>query len=228
MEDIRLEMVIAAVAMVRDRLQVLIENFNTDDQPSLLRGSVPPDNDLTKSVRKVLQEMTRIEVSSTRVVQIGAFLKPPNRGSDRGAVLSIAYMIIVDPSDAELAELDFVTQRFVPLEEFVRSRSTEKVDAEVVGGARRILQQLIEGTPIALRFCSSRFTLKQLRRVYEEILGHEVDPANFRKKVLAAEDFVEPSSKRITRVGSVGRPADYYKRGLADDLEPPIRFRPTY
>lgn len=224
--DIRLELVVAAVAMIRDRLQIVVVDSGTDSLTSLLRGSISSDHDVTKSARKVLQEKTRIEVSLPRIRQIGAFFKPANRASDQGAVLSVAYLAIVDSADAELAELDFKTQRFVPLEDFERSRSTDRLETDIAQNARRILRHLVETSPIALRFCPSRFTLKQLRRVYEEILGHDVDPANFRRKVLAAEDFIESSSRRKTRVGSVGRPSDYFKRGLADELEPPIRFRP--
>lgn len=222
---IHLEIAVVAVAMIRQQLQILVNTHDNDSRISIPRGSVVPDCELTKSAKTILQREARIDVSSPRVRQVGTFLKPTNQTSERNAVVSIAYMAVVDPSDAELAEIDFEKHRFVPLEDFKHSRNSEKIDVEIAHETHRLLQKLIETTPVALRFCGSRFTLKQLRNVYEEILGHQVDQSNFRRKVMAAEGFIEPRNQRKTRVGSVGRPSDYYKRGLAEELDPPIRFR---
>jgi 8-oxo-dGTP diphosphatase len=74
------------------------------------------------------------------------------------------------------------------------------------------------------------FRLKDLQTVYEAVLGIRIDPANFRRKVEAAEGFVEVVDHEevmaISRPPAItrGRRPTWYRAGRAARLEPPIRF----
>lgn len=61
---------------------------------------------------------------------------------------------------------------------------------------------------VAHRFLGPEFTLAQLRAVYEVILEHRIDPANFRRQILASKT-VEETGNRQT--GSKHRPAKLYR-----------------
>ncbi len=64
----------------------------------------------------------------------------------------------------------------------------------------------------------SKFTLTQLQRTYEIVLGKSLDKRNFRKKILAGSVSSRPTSA-ISRAGTV-RP------GLPVRLEAGISNRP--
>ena len=95
----------------------------------------------------------------------------------------------------------------------------------IIRDARRTARQQLEDTPIALKFCKGEFTLTDLRWVYEAFVLDKVDPANFRRKVEQANDFVRASDSLITFGSEPGRPARLYTAGKTKYLNPPIRFR---
>lgn len=78
------------------------------------------------------------------------------------------------------------------------------------------LRQRTEYSMIAHRFLGEEFTLAQLRRVHEAILGEHIDPANFRRDVLAQELLVD--TKRVEE-GTPHRPARLYR--FRDQSEQP-------
>ena len=111
--------------------------------------------------------------------------------------------------------------------------------SETVFAARRLVPQLLETLPLALQLLEHperTFTLKKLMAVYQQVLGEgiKIDPANFRRKVEAAADFVhpwtpEPRPPGVKRRSGTpnGRPPQLYFAGAATSLDPPIRLRPA-
>src|SRR5690606_4144930 len=88
--------------------------------------------------------------------------------------------------------------------------------AEIVEYALWRLRVKTEYSSVAHRFLGPEFTLAQLRRVHEAILGQAVDPANFRRQSLASGHLVE-TGDYLT--GSAHRPAKLYR--FRDDGAPP-------
>ena len=86
----------------------------------------------------------------------------------------------------------------------------------------------LEATSIATAFMPREFTLTELRRVYEIVWGEELDPGNFRRKVLATPGFVVPTGYQAQPGPEGGKPADLYKAGSSGlaELDPPLR-RPS-
>ena len=78
----------------------------------------------------------------------------------------------------------------------------------------------LEYTTLARSFCEETFTIVELREVYEAVWGCKLDPANFHRKVLASDGFVEvlDGEKKQGR----GRPARLYRAGVAEVLQPAI------
>ncbi len=79
---------------------------------------------------------------------------------------------------------------------------------EIVEYALWRLRVKTEYSAVAHRFLGPEFTLGQLRRVHEAILGHTVDTANFRRQVLATKTLAE-TGEFLT--GSAHRPAKLYR-----------------
>jgi 3-oxoacyl-[acyl-carrier protein] reductase len=115
--------------------------------------------------------------------------------------------------------------RFMPYRTLRDDGILEFDHRTIIRDARRTARQQLEDTPIALKFCKHEFTLTDLRWVYEAFVLDKVDPANFRRKVEQANDFVRASDSLITFGSEPGRPARLYTAGKTKYLNPPIRFR---
>jgi len=80
--------------------------------------------------------------------------------------------------------------------------------AEIIDYAVWRLRQRTEYSMIAHRFLGEEFTLAQLRRVHEAIMGEQLDPANFRRDILAQGQLVDTG--RVEQ-GTPHRPARLYR-----------------
>lgn len=79
---------------------------------------------------------------------------------------------------------------------------------DIVATALERLRSKTEYASLAHRFLGTTFTLAQLRAVTEAILGTAVDPANFRRQVLAQGTLAETGE---TTTGTAHRPARLYR-----------------
>ena len=80
--------------------------------------------------------------------------------------------------------------------------------AEIIDYAVWRLRQRTEYSMVAHRFLGGEFTLAQVRRVHEAILGHQLDPANFRRDILAQGHLIDTG--RVEQ-GTPHRPARLYR-----------------
>ena len=87
--------------------------------------------------------------------------------------------------------------------------------AAIVAYALWRLRLKTEYQAVAHRFLGPEFTLAQLRGVHEAILGEPVDPANFRRQVLAQGRLIDTGQ---VQTGGRHRPARLYR--FADDPDP--------
>lgn len=88
----------------------------------------------------------------------------------------------------------------------VTSVPKSSADKSIVSYAVQRLQWKLEYTNVVYSFLPQEFTLSELQKTYEAILGQILDKRNFRKKILSLH-FLEPTGKR--RFG-VSRPAQMY------------------
>jgi 8-oxo-dGTP diphosphatase len=63
--------------------------------------------------------------------------------------------------------------------------------AEIVAVARDRLRGKVRYAPIGFELLPARFSLTQLQRLYEIVLGADLDKRNFRKKILSLDLLVE-------------------------------------
>lgn len=70
------------------------------------------------------------------------------------------------------------------------------------------LRNKIEYTNVAYALLPKEFTLTEMQKVYEIILGKKLDKRNFRKKIESV-NIIEPAKK--TKYGMKHRPAELYK-----------------
>ena len=91
--------------------------------------------------------------------------------------------------------------------------------------ALEFVRSKLESTSVATAFVTREFTMSDLRIVYEAVWGENIDPGNFRRKVLATESFVVTTGDLAHPGPNGGKPGDVFRAG-SDRLvmlDPPLR-----
>lgn len=182
-------------------LQVLfqhrtIEPFNGELTP--LGGFVQENETLDEAAYRVLTERTGIEELFLEQLQaFGDINRDPG-----GRVISVAYYALLNKAyyDNNLLKkfnCQWVNVNNLPVLYFDHMNMMQKSISR--------LQDKISYTPIALKLLHEEFTMSQMQRLYEAILGVELDKRNFRKKVSDMPYFIKTG--KVDKIGS--------KRGAA-------------
>jgi ADP-ribose pyrophosphatase YjhB (NUDIX family) len=189
-----------------DELQVLLVRRGIppfEGRWAIPGGFVLPNESLDEAARRELREETGVE--DVFLEQLYTFGEP---GRDpRGQVVTVAYYALVSPDRAPpLAGSDAAEARWWPAD---RVPSPLAFDHdEILATALERLRGKLTYTGIGFELLPKKFTLSQLQRVYEAILGEELDKRNFRKRVDAL-GVVKPLNETVI-VGGAGRPAQLF------------------
>ncbi|MCE9577985.1 MAG: NUDIX hydrolase, partial [Deltaproteobacteria bacterium] len=107
----------------------------------------------------------------------------------RGRVVTVAYYALVKLGDHKIrAATDAEGVAWFALDHLPTLAFDHRHIIEV---AHQRLQGKVRYAPIGFELLPPRFTLTQLQRLYEIILGTELDKRNFRKKLLSMDLVVE-------------------------------------
>lgn len=210
----------------RDRLEVLVMRRpeSTPNKWALPGGLVNDGEDLDEAAIRKVAEETGLGLRLRDVHQVRAYGSPDR--DDRWRAIAIAYMALMAHPGTLRPHKDSVEAKFVPYRRLRdNSRLLEFDHVNIIYDARRLARKMLEDTNVAISFCRPKFTMSELRGVYEAFLQHPIDPANFRRKVDAVPGFVEPLDEYADFGSSPGRPAQMYRAGRSTALGTPIRFR---
>ncbi len=162
-------------------------------------GPLIAGEELAESANHTLQDTTGLTPKYLeQLYAFGAIDRSPDR------VVSIVYWALVQPSEASRTN-DDENIRWFPadaLPELAFDHNT------IVDYALWRLRTKMEYSRIAHAFLGETFTLTELREVHEAVLRKPLDPANFRRQILAAKT-IEPTGHRVT--GTSHRPPRLYR-----------------
>lgn len=151
-----------------------------------------------------LQE--EVNIQPAYLEQLYTFSRPHR--DPRGRVVSVAYIGLVNTGKFKLqAASDAAEADWHDLTD-VASLDLAFDHQEVVEMAVERVRGKVRYTPIGFDLLPKKFTLGDLRRLYEAILGRSLDPSNFRKKVL---DLGVLEATGETQEGRGHRPAALYR-----------------
>ncbi len=133
-------------------------------------GHVHWENEnLIDAARRELAEETGIELSRDDLVQIGAF-GDVDRDPRSGRTVSVAYVAFNAEFATPFAGSDASSAQFMDVVEVLAEPNRLEFDhSRIIREAITRVRDLMERTPIALKFCDEEFTLSDLRHVYEVI-----------------------------------------------------------
>ncbi|HET8630914.1 MAG TPA: NUDIX domain-containing protein [Thermomicrobiales bacterium] len=199
---IAVDMVIFAVA--GDDLAVLLVRRRNEPYRgrwAIPGGFVEEGESLDDAAGRELREETG--VADVYLEQLYTFGEP---GRDpRGRVISVAYFALLRKPRAVAGADDAEDARWFPLGALPPLAFDH---AAILDYARVRLRYKIEYTNVVYSLLPDTFTLTELQRVYEIILGRPLDKRNFRKKI-GSLDLVEPTGGE--RREGAHRPARLYR-----------------
>lgn len=163
-------------------------------------GPLESDEDLAASARNTLERTTGL--TTNYLEQLYSFGEIDRSPADR--VVSIVYWALVRPDEAARAvdgeNVEWFIADEVPALAFDHNR--------IVEYALGRLRAKITYSPIAHAFLNPEFTLAELREVHEAVLRKPLDPANFRRQVLAS-NTIAATGTCVT--GTSHRPPALYR-----------------
>jgi hypothetical protein len=196
-----------------DRKPAVVPNL-----PKALPGDlIYEDEDLDESAARVLKELTGLE--DIFLEQIGAFGSPERlskpddkkwlkavRKFPEERVITVGYYSLVNkdhyvPQASSFAE----NAVWVPIEE-VQSLAFDHF--EILESGLRMLRDKARTQPIGFNLLPDKFILSDLHKLYESILGRELDKRNFRRKINKL-GLVESLNEK--QVGVPHKPSQIYK-----------------
>ncbi len=181
-----------------------------------------------EAARRELSEETGIDADGTgaHLEQLASYTRPQRDPRiDAGLhVVSIGYVALAPDLPDPVAGTDASEARWWPVGPHLPPLAFDHATM-VDDGLERIRAKL-EYTTLAVQFLAEPFSLAELRGVYLAVWGDAPDPANFRRKVLATEDFVRPAERAgAAPTPAGGRPPELYRRGTAQVVSPALSRR---
>ena len=162
------------------------------------------DEDLESCAKRTLKETTNVEASYLE--QLGSWgsrLRDP-----RGWSATHVYFALVSADDAELVPGgDAGGSRWFAID---GQRVKEKLafdHAEILKAAIARLRSKVEYTSLPAFLMPHEFTLTELQRIYETLLGRPIEKKSFRTRILAT-DLLEEVARRKE---GANRPAQMYR-----------------
>ena len=173
---------------------------------SLYGGFVNSDESIDDAANRVILSLTGLR--NLYIRQVGAFGSVDRDPGER--VISIAYYALINVKDYDKSLQEQHGVEWINIEEMPMLYSDHN---EMVSRAIKMMRQKISCEPIGFNLLPSLFTLTQLQKLYEAVMGEVVDKRNFRKRIKDM-DFIEKtelidkeSSKRGASLYRVNRRA---------------------
>lgn len=123
----------------------------------------------------------------------------------RGQSLAMTYFALVDHERVRMADRTDWQPAWFSMNELPELAFRNE---RVLAYALERLRSKLQYANVAYSLLPERFALSQLQRVYETILGRELDKRNFRKRMLSLE-IIEATEEH--QVVGAGRPALLYR-----------------
>ena len=177
-------------------------------------GFIAPDEPLDAAARRELEEETGVR--DVYLEQLYTFGEP--RRDPRQRVITVAYFALVPAPLATRAGGDAADARWWSM----YGLPTLAFDhTQILDYALTRLRYKLEYTAVGFQLLPQTFTLTELQKAYEVILGVTLDKRNFRRKILDARlRIIEETSEYRT---GEGRPAMLYR--FRDDAVAETRAR---
>lgn len=167
-------------------------------------GLVNPNERLYDASKRFLTNIPKKILDNSYTEQLYTFDDPKRDPS--GRVISVAYMVLNSTENAGLLKNKaFSEARWVETNKLPNLAYDHNL---ILSTALERLRNKLEYTNIIFALMPREFTLSDLQKTYENILGRKLDKRNFRKKLYSLS-LVKTTGK--LKKGEAHRPAHLYR-----------------
>lgn len=158
---------------------------------SLIGGFVGNDEDIDEAANRVLCNLSGLE--SVYMEQVRTFGKANRDPYER--VVSTTYSALILKTDYNAALILEYRAQWFPVQKLPNLIFDHE---EMIASALRRLRRRVRTVPIVFNLLPKKFTLPQLQKLYEVILGEKLDKRNFRKKLKAMPFLIKLDEKDMS------------------------------
>jgi 8-oxo-dGTP diphosphatase len=193
------------LSVIEEELGVLLikrKHAPFKDHFALPGGFVNYDEDIETAAYRELKEETGVD--DAYLEQLYTFGKV-NR-DPRKRIITVAYFSLVDYKKIKtpVAGDDAKEAKWFKLSELPKLAFDHD---KIIDKALDRIRNKISYTNIGFELIPDTFTIPELRKVFEMVLGREINPTNFRTKILKLKILKKTKEKRIE---GKGQPAPVY------------------
>jgi hypothetical protein len=194
------------------KLKILLNKLLLNNKWMLPGGLILKDEDVDSAARRVLFERTGLE--NVYLKQFHLFGKKYRQNIENNIRIISSYGISIDRIPnlmtrfATMGYFAFVRYDKVALEDKeddicewfdINSIPLLSYDHnEIIAKAIERIRFVIANFPIGYELLPEKFTIVELRKIYEVIMGKEIDKRNFRKKMLNSRLIISLNEVRET------------------------------
>jgi 8-oxo-dGTP diphosphatase len=213
---------IVLLTVIQNRLKVLLIQRKQppyDHMWAIPGGFIHVGETLEEAASRRLFEETNVK--DIYLEQLGAFGGP--KRDPRARVITVAYYALVSVEKLHLqAQANAEDVNWFSIQELPELAFDH---ADIVEKAMAKLKRHLETSSVAFQLLPEKFTLTELQRVYELILGKALDKRNFRKKILSS-DILKDTGE--TKMEGYHRPAQLYSFASQQQPEPVIHHEQRF
>jgi len=175
-------------------------------------GFVEADESLEAAARRELKEETGVR--DVYLEQLYTFGDP--KRDPRGRVVTVAYLALVPAPLAVQASDDASDARWWSV---YKLPALAFDHTKILQYALQRLRYKLEYTAAGFQLLPPSFTLTEIQKAYEIVLGEPLDKRNFRRRIAEANILEETGASTLSR----GRPAKLYR--FRDDAVAEVKTR---
>jgi len=160
-------------------------------------GFLKREENLNMAANRILYQLTGIE--KIYMEQLYAFSEVDRDPADRTS--SVAYFALINTKNHNHALIDKYSAHWFSVTELPEVIFDH---AEMIDKAIRRLRYKTSQKPIGFELLPEKFTMRELQKLYESILGIELDKRNFISKINALDILIKLKEKDMnsSRKGS--------------------------
>lgn len=178
----------------QDNLKILLIKRDFEPQKgkwSLMGGFLRPDETLDEAASRILQKLTGLH--DIYLDQLRSFSDPDRDPVDRTVSTAYYALINIEEHNKELTKkhsAEWFNIQDIPALIFDHN--------DMISQAINRLRYKASTEPIGFELLPEKFTMRQLQKLYEAILGQELDKRNFIKKILSLDVLIKLDEKDMT------------------------------
>ncbi|MEM9930349.1 MAG: NUDIX domain-containing protein [Bacteroidota bacterium] len=153
-------------------------------------GVMQPNETLEDTAIHLLRTLVNVENVKIRQVKTysGLYRHPIRR------VVTTSYFALVSPEDHNPVAREHLDKvMWCPLEELPELGFDHLT---IVQDAHKALKEALRRQPLAFQLLPENYTLKEVQKVYESIIGEDLDRRNFRRKIMAYGFLINTEEKK--------------------------------